>query len=128
MIEREEKMVMKIPDGKPRRPVLPIAAVCVLTVAGAFGLMIRAQRVTGATVRAATTATTEQVQIAIEGMHCGGCASGIRAMLKRTEGVISADVSYERRDAVVEYDPGRTTREKIVEAINNMGYKASLKG
>ncbi len=58
----------------------------------------------------------------------GNCASGIRAMLKRTHGVVSADVSYERKEAVVEYDPGRITREKIVEAIANMGYEASVKG
>ncbi len=126
MIKREEKM-MNIPDRKPRRALL-VAAACVITLAGAFGLIIQAQPVTGATEAAATTATTERVQIAIKGMHCGGCASGIKARLKRTPGVVSAEVGFEEKQANVEFDPSATSREKIVEAINNLGYKASLKG
>ncbi len=126
MIKREEKM-MNIPDRKPRRAVL-VASACVITLAGPFGLIIQAQRVAGATVPSATMATTERVQIAINGMHCGNCARGIKAMLKRTPGVVSAEVNFEQKEANVEFDPSATTREKIVEAINNMGYKASLKG
>jgi len=60
-------------------------------------------------------------------MSCTSCARGIEAMLKRTEGVVSADVSYDRREARVEYDPERTTPEKLVEAITNMGYSAKVK-
>ena len=79
----------------------------------------------------AETATTgvknERVLVAIEGMTCTSCANGIKAMLKRTPGVFSAEVSFERREAKVEYDPSRTSPEKIVEAITNMGYKATLK-
>ncbi len=77
------------------------------------------------------TATTgvenERILITIEGMSCTSCANGIKAMLKRTPGVISAEVSYERREANVEYDPSRTSTEKIVEAITNMGYRATVK-
>ncbi len=69
----------------------------------------------------------EHVKIAIEGMHCTSCAHGIKAMLKRTPGVIAAEVSFERREAVVEYDSSRTSPEKIVEAIDKMGYKAKVK-
>jgi copper chaperone len=76
---------------------------------------------------ASTNAPTERVVIAIEGMHCGGCASGVKAMLKRTPGVVSADVSFEQKEAKVEFNSSATSREKIVEAINNMGYKASVK-
>lgn len=76
---------------------------------------------------ATSTVRTERVTIAVEGMYCDSCAAGIKAMLKRTPGVISADVSYERKEAVVDYDQQKTTPEKIVEAINNLGYKASVK-
>jgi copper chaperone CopZ len=111
---------------KNSRRIIAAVAFCALAAAGASGLITRAGVSTDAT---ATTAPARngRVVITIEGMHCGGCASGIKAMLKRTEGVVSADVSYERKEAVVEYDPGRTTREKIVEAIANMGYKASIR-
>lgn len=75
----------------------------------------------------ASVVKTERVLITVEGMSCTSCASGIKAMLKRTSGVISAEVSYERREAVVDYDTDKTSREKIVEAITKLGYKASVK-
>lgn len=102
-------------------------AMCAFVVVSTLGLLVRAPH----SLVIATTNTdtkTERVVVAIEGMHCGGCATGIKAMLKRTEGVISAEVSYERKEAVVDFDAGRTTREKIVQAVINMGYKASVKG
>ena len=69
----------------------------------------------------------KRVKIAIEGMHCTSCAQGIKAMLKRTPGVITAEVSFEQREAIVAYDPERTAPEKIIEAIEKMGYKAKVK-
>ena len=82
-----------------------------------------------ASVRAAATADDKNVRVvlAIEGMHCTGCASGIKALLKRTPGIISADVSYERREADVTYDRSRISEEKIIEVIGKLGYKASVK-
>ena len=76
---------------------------------------------------ATTSVKNERVLVAIEGMSCTSCANGIKAMLKRTPGVISAEVSFDRREANVEYDPSRTSPEKIVEAITNLGYKATVK-
>lgn len=67
------------------------------------------------------------VTLAITGMHCEGCASGITAMLKRTEGVLKADVSFARARATVEYDSTKTSTAKIMEVIERMGYKVSLK-
>lgn len=72
-------------------------------------------------------AATAELTVTISGMHCGGCATGITAMLRRTEGVLKAEVSYEERRAVVAYDPAKTSPEKIVEAIEKMGYKAVKK-
>ena len=72
-------------------------------------------------------AAAAQLTMTISGMHCGGCATGIAAMLKRTEGVLKADVSYEERRAVVSYDAAKTSPEKIVAAIERMGYKAEIK-
>lgn len=79
---------------------------------------------------AASVAAADQpatVTFTISGMHCESCATGIAAMLKRTEGVEKVDVSYEERLATVEYDAKRTSPEKIVEAIEKLGYKAAVK-
>ncbi len=50
---------------------------------GAASLILRTQITTKA-ANFATVAKTERVLVGIEGMHCTGCASGIKSMLKRT--------------------------------------------
>lgn len=88
-----------------------------------------AERRQNATITTAVEAAskTERAVFAIEGMSCTSCAKGIKAMLKRTPGVVSAEVSFERKEAVVEFNPAETSRKKIVEAINDMGYRATIK-
>src|ERR1700730_8026861 len=49
----------------------------------------------------------------VEGMTCMSCETTIKLALKRTRGVRSAVVSYDRGEAVVEYDPQKTTRNKV---------------
>ena len=125
MIEQEQN-TQERRGRTTRRTALTIAGIFALAAAGAFGLAVRGHIET-ATAAETAAVNTERVRIAVEGMHCSGCASGIRAMLRRTPGVVSAEVSYENKEAVVEYEPGRITREKIAEAIANMGYKVSIK-
>ena len=59
----------------------------------------------------------------VSGMTCAGCEVTIKLALERTPGVRSAEVSYERGEAVVVYDPSVTTPEKLRDAINETGYK-----
>lgn len=66
------------------------------------------------------------VTLKVEGMTCGGCVLGVRKVLTKLDGVTKADVSYERGQAVVAYDPGKVTVEKIIDAIETLGYKASI--
>ncbi len=94
--------------------------------AGTSAFMVRAERADNSVTSAVVN--NERVVIVIEGMHCSGCASGIKAMLKRTPGIVSAEVSYENKQANVEYNPADISREKILEVITNLGYKASIKG
>jgi len=106
--------------------VLIIAAVlAVAATVGVSALFTNLQPTTDAAD--IPSGKTERATFAIEGMSCTSCSKGIKAMLKRTPGVISAEVSFERKEAVVEFNPSETSREKIVEAINDMGYKASVK-
>lgn len=65
--------------------------------------------------------------LSISGMSCSGCAAGIRAMLKRTEGVVSAEVSYDDAEAKVAYDSSKTSEAQLIEVISKMGYKAAPK-
>lgn len=58
----------------------------------------------------------------VEGMTCVSCETTIKLTLERTPGVHGAEVSYDRGEAVVKYDPKMTTHDKVREAINSTGY------
>lgn len=62
----------------------------------------------------------------VSGMTCAGCETTIKLALEQTPGVRSAEVSYERGAAVVEYDPNVTTTDKLHAAINETGYTCEL--
>lgn len=72
---------------------------------------------------AATATTTLQ----IEGMTCAGCETAVKMVLQKTPGVTAQRVSYEQKQAVVTYDPGKTTPTKIAVAIADaLTYKVTV--
>jgi mercuric ion transport protein len=62
--------------------------------------------------------------VAISGMTCSSCEVHVRNALIRVPGVKSADVAYEKGEAVVVYDPAAINLEAIRAAIDATGYKA----
>ncbi len=101
------------------------AALFILSMTRSFALV--SMLVLIAVSVAAAEQAPATVTLTISGMHCEGCASGIAAMLKRTDGVVKTNVSYEERSATVDYDAAKTSPEKIVEAIEKLGYKAAIR-
>ena len=65
----------------------------------------------------------EKIELNIEGMHCGSCATGIQMILSQMDGVQSAFVDYEGKKGVVEFDPAKATKDQMVKAIEEIGYK-----
>jgi Cu+-exporting ATPase len=63
--------------------------------------------------------------IGVEGMTCGSCATTVRLALNRVSGVISAEVSFEKGEAKVSYDPALATPEQLKTAIDRAGFKAT---
>ena len=79
-------------------------------------------------VPAAPSSTAgEKTTLAIKGMTCGGCVAAVKLKLKRTVGVTAFEVSLERGEADVTYDPGRTDPKKIAESVSETGFTASVK-
>jgi copper chaperone len=79
----------------------------------------------GGTATAALQPATTTLHI--EGMTCGGCATAVKLVLRKTEGVASSTVSYEDKRAVVRYDPAKTTPAKIADAIATLlSYKVNV--
>jgi copper chaperone CopZ len=63
----------------------------------------------------------------VEGMTCGGCATAVKLVLQKTAGVMTSKVSYEEKQAVVTYDPARTTPAKIAAAVADaLSYKVTV--
>ena len=58
----------------------------------------------------------------IEGMHCGGCATGLERALN-TKG-IKSKVDFDEKKAIIEFDPKKTSLKEIREEIKKIGYEA----
>ena len=67
----------------------------------------------------------EKIELKIDGMHCGSCAVGIQMLTTQMDGVKSAEVSYNDKKGVFEFDPAKVTKEHIIKAIAELGYTAS---
>ena len=67
----------------------------------------------------------EKLTLNIEGMHCGGCATGIQMVTSELDGVSSAFVDLDSKKGDFEFDPAKVTKEKIIEEIGKLGYKAA---
>ncbi len=63
----------------------------------------------------------------VEGMTCAACASGLKATLSREKGVLAAEVNYEKTTARLSFDPSKTSVEKLIAAIGQLGYVAKLR-
>ncbi|MFQ5800793.1 MAG: heavy-metal-associated domain-containing protein [Candidatus Hydrothermarchaeales archaeon] len=69
----------------------------------------------------------EKVNLDIKGMHCGMCANGIQMMLSVKGGVKKADISWETKKGVVEYDPEKITIDELLKTVASTGeYSATV--
>ncbi|MCC7311943.1 MAG: heavy-metal-associated domain-containing protein [Sulfuritalea sp.] len=66
----------------------------------------------------------ETTTIKVDGMSCGGCVKSVTGVLTALDGVASADVSLERKQAVVEFDAAKVTRDQLKAAIEDAGFDA----
>jgi copper ion binding protein len=67
----------------------------------------------------------EEIVVKIEGMSCMHCVGKVEKGLKALEGVLSAAVDLEGKQATVRYDPEKVTVEIIRKAVTETGYQAS---
>ena len=64
------------------------------------------------------------LKVKIPSMDCAACALNIQSVLKRQAGVTSAQVSFNTKEAVVQYDATKLSPENIIAAIDQPGFKA----
>ncbi len=68
----------------------------------------------------------DTINLNIEGMHCGGCATGIQMVTEQLDGVSSAFVDLDGKKGTWEIDSTKVTADKIIEEIVKLGYKATV--
>ncbi|XP_008582520.1 PREDICTED: copper-transporting ATPase 1 isoform X2 [Galeopterus variegatus] len=71
---------------------------------------------------------TQETVINIDGMTCNSCVQSIEGVISKKAGVKSIQVSLANSKGTVEYDPLLTSPETLREAIEDMGFDATLSG
>ena len=66
----------------------------------------------------------ETTTIKVDGMSCGGCVKSVTGVLTALDGVAKAEVSLEQKQAVVEFDAARVTRDQLKAVIEDAGFDA----
>ncbi len=77
--------------------------------------------------RSLTSAQTqEEVVLTLGGMWCSSCAWLVGEQLKRTKGVVDAEVSFIQHQANLTFDPLITNPRLLKKRVRSLGYKAAL--
>ncbi len=62
--------------------------------------------------------------IKVGGMSCDGCVKSVTRALQAVPGVRKADVSLERAEATIMFDPEKVAKPALVEAVEDAGFSA----
>lgn len=65
-----------------------------------------------------------EINLVIEGIHCSACVWLNEKVLRKTDGVIEADINYTTNKAKVVWDDSALKLSKIIETIRSIGYNA----
>jgi P-type Cu+ transporter len=63
--------------------------------------------------------------IKIDGMHCHRCELAIQKALAAHQGVREVEVDFNSRQASVLFTPGSVTIKKLMDTVNDAGYRAT---
>lgn len=64
--------------------------------------------------------------INVEGMTCQSCVKSIESKISEVSGVLGITVSLDKKQAYVQFNPGKVSAENIAKAIDDMGFEASV--
>ena len=99
-----------------------LGAAVIATAALAMAVLPSGRASAGSAAVASSATTT----LRVEGMTCPSCKVAVRTALSKLDGVKNAKVDVANKSATVEYDPSKVTPQQLVDAVNRLGYQASL--
>ena len=65
----------------------------------------------------------QTVTLGINGMTCGGCVRSVTNVLKAQDGVAKAEVSLEKKNAVVDFDPSKVGVDQLKRSVEEAGFE-----
>lgn len=65
---------------------------------------------------------TKSEKYNVKGMHCASCAGIVEKTLKKSEGVVSAEVNYGTETAKISFDETKTNPQQLSEKLESLGY------
>ncbi len=103
-----------------------LRTVLAVSVLGTAALVVAHLATSHARAEGTAAAGSATVVLRVEGMTCPSCKVAVRTALSKLGGVKDARVDVVRKSATIDYDPNRVTPHQMVDAVNRLGYQASL--
>ena len=74
----------------------------------------------------AAIAAEQTVKLSVRGMSCISCVYSAKTALRSVSGVKKADVLGHKRMAIVTFDDTKSSVEKLIAALTNVGFPSKL--
>ena len=71
-------------------------------------------------------AASKTVTLSVPGMTCAACPITIKKALTEVDSVTEAEVSFDKKEAVVTFDDTKTSVSALIGATTNAGYSSHL--
>ncbi len=118
----------RTPIGRWNRAALWLVAVSVVVLA-AFpyysGWVARAVTKTHGPAEVSAQSSQAHAVLKIDGMVCSSCAALLEKKLSQMPGVHRAEVSFEKKQAILDYDPRRVDPSRFTKSVTAAGYKVA---
>ena len=76
-------------------------------------------------VNAGTTTKSETLKMKVE-MFCANCQAKVQKGLSKAEGVEKAVADLETKTVTITYNPAVTNKDKLVKAVEDLGYRTEF--
>jgi len=70
-----------------------------------------------------SSSNIQEVKFNVSGMTCSSCEEHLKHAVNELPGILKVTANYEEGSAIVQFDDSKTSKDKIVKAIDATGYK-----
>jgi|TARA_R100000005_G_C5000267_1_gene207095 mercuric ion binding protein len=64
--------------------------------------------------------------LTVSNMYCAACPTIVRRTLEDVDGVVKADVSFRTKQAIVTFDPAKSSSSQLAAAVSDIGYPTTI--